>query len=402
MRETHNDPIQNLSWRRLYTDAALVWTLLDILSERKSQPIKNENFWTEAVGRLDHSIVIAGAPGEGRLDLVLDTIEQIQIVYLARNHSPFDTNLPVPPGQDTARDDPQISGACLPVPVLSSPPSVSAFRAAHSRTPFILRRFANDWPAICRRKWASKSYLHNAAGRGRIVPVEIGRDYRTEDWTQRMMGWDEFLDYLFSDTDSNENPDLDKIDQTKVLYLAQYDLFKQFHSLRRDIVIPDYIYASLSPPDHYPQYRPPANDEELVLNAWFGPRDTISPAHTDPYFNLYTQVVGRKTVWLAPPSVSDILSPVSESLNSGVSSPPLLQHHNPTEIGTTNSMLSNTSQLDVFAPTSDLQKEPKFLQKVVPVAMSAVLEEGDMLFFPPGWWHAFRSETPSFSVSMWF
>ena len=45
---------------------------------------------------------------------------------------------------------------------------------------------------------------------------------------------------------------------------------------------------------------------------------------------------------------------------------------------------------------------PDFWKDVPPRAMSVTLEPGDLLFFPPGWWHAMRSEETSFSVSMWF
>ncbi len=62
--------------------------------------------------------------------------------------------------------------------------------------------------------------------------------------------------------------------------------------------------------------------------------------------------------------------------------------------------MSNTSQVDVFAP--DDSKCPLFAEHVVPTAMCATLEPGDVLYFPPGWWHAMRSEETSFSVSMWF
>jgi lysine-specific demethylase 8 len=78
--------------------------------------------------------------------------------------------------------------------------------------------------------------------------------------------------------------------------------------------------------------------------------------------------------------------------------------HNPAA-NTTNPSMSNTSQVDVFASATaeqGRQIHPLFWEKVVPNAFSAVLEPGDLLFFPPGWWHAMRSEEKSFSVSMWF
>lgn len=91
------------------------------------------------------------------------------------------------------------------------------------------------------------------------------------------------------------------------------------------------------------------------------------------------QVVGRKTVWIAPPSVSDFMYASGEDIR-------------------------NTSRVDVFAEdTAHVAKEwPEFATRVVPQAMSFLLEPGDMLFLPPGWWHAMRSEELSFSVSFWF
>lgn len=67
--------------------------------------------------------------------------------------------------------------------------------------------------------------------------------------------------------------------------------------------------------------------------------------------------------------------------------------------------MSNTSCVDVFAtpvPGQEPEMHPDFWEKVAPNAISATLEPGDLLFFPPGWWHAMRSEEKSFSVSMWF
>lgn len=66
----------------------------------------------------------------------------------------------------------------------------------------------------------------------------------------------------------------------EVLYLAQHTLLTQFPALRSDIMVPDYAYASLPSPSTFSAYRPPGNDEQLVINAWLGPKGTVSPAHT--------------------------------------------------------------------------------------------------------------------------
>lgn len=89
------------------------------------------------------------------------------------------------------------------------------------------------------------------------------------------------------------------------------------------------------------------------------------------------QVVGRKTVWLAHSQFVEEMYPLSSA-----------------------SGLSNTTSLDVFS--SALDQPPLFVSNVIPESMAITLNPGDLLFFPPGWWHAMRSEDKSFSVSFWF
>jgi len=67
------------------------------------------------------------------------------------------------------------------------------------------------------------------------------------------------------------------------------------------------------------------------------------------------------------------------------------------------SALSNTSRVDVFSHAQEGGgAHAAFWAHAVPHAMHATLEPGDVLLFPPGWWHAMRSEETSFSVSMWY
>jgi len=66
------------------------------------------------------------------------------------------------------------------------------------------------------------------------------------------------------------------------------------------------------------------------------------------------------------------------------------------------SELGNTSQVDVFSDVDQLKNFPNFIRDVIPISKSVTLGPGDVLFFPPGWWHAMKSETTSFSLSMWF
>jgi hypothetical protein len=90
------------------------------------------------------------------------------------------------------------------------------------------------------------------------------------------------------------------------------------------------------------------------------------------------QVVGTKTVWLAPPKFIAEMYPLQS--DSG---------------------LSSTTSLDVFSPITE-EAYPLFVAHVLNESMATMLHPGDLLFFPAGWWHAMRSEEKSFSVSFWF
>lgn len=283
----------SLAWRRLYSDTSLIWSLMDSCVNQS-----NVAAFEEAIARLDRAIIVAGAPGEGRLDLILDLIELIQRAYLPLSGMPSQ-NICTEScfRSDIKSHNTPVASSSKAIPSLPRAPTLSAFQSKHCHRPFILRGFAGDWPALSEHNWTSKDYLLDVAGRGRLVPVEIGSDYRTDDWKQTIMRWEDFLNYLL--------PMDSRPPSQEVIYLAQHDLFKQFPALRRDIVVPDYVYSALQPPKSYLKYRPPSNPDELVVNVWFGPKGTESPAHTvrlylvvdilntvltrikDPYYNLY-------------------------------------------------------------------------------------------------------------------
>ena len=110
--------------------------------------------------------------------------------------------------------------------------------------------------------------------------------------------------------------------------------------------------------------------------------------------------MGRKTVWLAPPECTPYMYAYPPATNGSGEAKLPEQPKNPAQ-NTTSPSMSNTSQIDVFSEVSE-DKYPSFAKRVVPEAMCVTLEAGDLLFFPPAWWHALRSEETSFSVSMWF
>ncbi|KAF8687588.1 Clavaminate synthase, partial [Rhizoctonia solani] len=359
-------------WRRLYTDTVLL-RCLKLLKEKspigKSENAQSNDEWERAIQLLDQAIILAGAPGEGRLELTLSCISFIQRWYL-----PLVVDISMP--HRVLSQQPTLSLGTDLVPTITPPPSLSAFPARAHR-PFVLPGFASSWPATT--NWKSKSYLVSSAGRGRIVPVERGGDYRTDDWSVELMPWSDFLDKIGWG---------EEVDDSERLYLAQHSLFTQFPKLRADIQVPDYVYAE---PESHPCYvGPPGNNEQLVINAC--PNNTPS-----------VQIVGFKIIWLAPPEASSgmyAFNPISKPSHEGDS--PTEPSRDPKREG----MMGNTSSIDVFALSASNTHDPSyplFFSHTLPMAQSVVLNPGDALIIPPGWWHAMRGVGGnSFSVSFWF
>jgi hypothetical protein len=245
-------------WIRLYTDAAILKSLADVDATSAIQSLET----------LDRAIIICGLAG-ARLEMILSLINAIQRQYFSGPSLAVTLGVVSKP----FRREIQLSSSHHKIPCLSESPSLLVFQSNLADGPFIIRGYAQDWPAMREHPWWSAAYLRFVSGPGRIVPVEIGKDYRADGWTQMLMPWDDFLSTL--DLTDQLSPQA----STHCYYLAQHNLFMQFPALRDDIIIPDYVYASVTSPD-FPRYRPPGNDEQLVLNTWLGPGGTMSPAHT--------------------------------------------------------------------------------------------------------------------------
>uniref|UniRef100_A0A0B6ZHS4 JmjC domain-containing protein 5 n=2 Tax=Arion vulgaris TaxID=1028688 RepID=A0A0B6ZHS4_9EUPU len=227
-------------------------------------------------------------------------------------------------------------------------PSVQMFQAMFMDLghPVVITDAIGYWPALTTRRW-SLDYLRSVAG-CRTVPVEIGTRYTEDSWTQKLMTINEMIDTYITNPEAN----------TKA-YLAQHQLFDQVWELRDDISVP--VYCCLG------------EDEDVDINAWFGPAGTISPLHQDPKHNFLCQVMGKKYVRLYSDEHTDSVYP----------HPTLLLH--------------NTSQIDLDSP--DLTQFPNFSS--IP-CLECILRPGDMLYIPPGHWHYVKSLSVSFSVSFWW
>ena len=217
-----------------------------------------------------------------------------------------------------------------------------------SETPVLIQNCMQFWPAMGACRW-STDYLRRIAG-WRLVPVELGSRYTEDSWSQQLMTVNEFVDKYMEKTAT---------EGSVVGYLAQHQLFDQILELRDDIVVPDYCALG--------------ETDDVDVNAWFGPKGTISPLHQDVKQNFLCQVVGEKYLRLYSRDLTSEIYPHEGHL------------------------LSNTSQVDV--ENVDSEKFPKF--SGLPY-LECVLSAGDMLYIPPLYWHYVRSLTDSFSVSFWW
>ena len=283
----------SLMCRTLYTDVAITMSCCHLL--RKPSNTSEDDFQSifNAIQGLDRAIVFAGVPD--RLDLVHELIETLQRQYLIPKSATNEYLL-----ENATRGRQQHGPTSTPVPQVH----LQGLFPSDLSTPFVIPGAISDWPAISDpdHAWNSIDYLLGVAGPGRIVPVEIGNDYRADNWSQKMMLWEDFLHWLRTS---------DGVRKEEMVYLAQHSLLTQFPKLRDDILIPDLVY--FVPETREADYKPPANAEGFIINAWLGPKGTISPAHKvrfhhfpssnvqrfsshqDPYFNCYGKLLAPGT-----------------------------------------------------------------------------------------------------------
>jgi len=119
---------------------------------------------------------------------------------------------------------------------------------------------------------------------------------------------------------------------------------------------------------HWPTYF----DKMGPPRFWVGPAGTVTPLHCDYDDNIFAQVWGRKRIFLSPPHHDTFLYP-SEA----------------------NAILFG-SPFDPEAP--DFQRFPLARQATM---IECLVEPGDMLYVPAGWYHQVRALTFSLSSNRW-
>ncbi|KAI0014304.1 Clavaminate synthase-like protein [Xylariaceae sp. FL0662B] len=430
-----------ICWRQLYTDASILKFCFNILRSSlfqsnaagsdKDHGLVNSKGGelSDLVKTLDLAIILAGAAGEQRGRRWIDSALRLLHELWMERAATEDTSSPDRPAKRVKPAQAQNSGFSSTRDELAgtfsaaepfTPPikrpikrvealSMEEFQAHLDNArdsklgpePLMLRGAIQNWPALTTNPWNKPSYLLSSTFDGfRLVPVEIGRSYVDEGWGQKIITFGEFLRaYIDQTLPARPQDNASKVEDASPLsperpiaYLAQHPLFTQIPGLRNDILVPDYCYTSPPPHPSDPSIDQPELDEPL-LNAWFGPPGTITPLHNDPYHNILAQVVGRKYLRLYSPLQTERMR--ARGKENGV------------EMGNTSSMdVGVVEGWDTALSDDDDDDEQPSRGSVdafreVPF-LDCILEPGDTLYIPIGWWHYVRGLSVSFSVSFWW
>lgn len=432
--EIRTFPLQNVKpiSFQLYTDASLVKAIQVIeravrintvsggRGSRDTVGIEGTKWIDETVDILDRALIVAG--GLGREEEVHSILEGLRYVVEAGG----DEDLVERPRKRVKIDGVTslLPNDAVMVPRIKFPveravrPNLENFQmhATKERTPLILEDILGQWPAM--ERWKYIGYWMTATLEGRrLVPVEIGQSYMDDDWSQMLLPFKRFLEEFVLPLGA------DRAEPLETGYLAQHDLFRQIPGLSNDIVVPDYCYCQVPGPTEVDkmarsngtsgeQYQSgkmisgwesaQSTDAEsegaIHQNIWFGGR-TVSPLHHDPYHNILCQVHGTKYIRLYAPRYSDRLFPRSAEETA----PHVASAQRSVEKPYTIDM-SNNSRLDIYAmelsPDEDWEETWPGIGSVP--FLECVLEAGQALYIPVGWWHYVRSCSAGISVSFWW
>jgi len=210
--------------------------------------------------------------------------------------------------------------------------------------PLILSKIMRNWKALT--VW-SPAYLRNVC-RDQAVEVMMERNsdprYEINSFQHKMqIPFSEYVDLVTGSGETND------------FYMTANNHF--FDSPAAQPLLEDIVA--------FPEYLD-ADRLHSHTFLWFGPGGTVTPLHHDTSNILFAQVYGRKRITLISPNQT-----------------PLVYN----EIGV-------FSEVDCGRP--DLEKFPAF-RKVR--KLDVLLNPGQVLFIPVGWWHYVRSLDISISMS---
>lgn len=214
-----------------------------------------------------------------------------------------------------------------------------------NNTPVVIEGLAKDWPA--RKRW-TLDYLEEILG-DEVVEVTAGREADPDyDANFKKHSTDMTLrDFLWKIRDAGTSNDT---------YMTANNRIMERPAFLR-------LAEDVTPPVAYVD----GDRFSGCTSLWMGPAGTVTPLHHDNTNILFCQVVGRKRFHLASPLETDLLKWATR-------------------------VYYNRADLEV----RDLEQFPELKDAHI---KETVLEPGDALFIPVGWWHQVRSLDLSISFS---
>ncbi len=210
----------------------------------------------------------------------------------------------------------------------------------HKNRPLLMRQMMSEWGA--RQRW-SLEFFHQMASDQQVL-LEEGNVMQGETGF-RSQSFKDFVGQLMQS----------KAGDGKTAYLSVFRLFDEFPELRKDV---DFSLL----------------DQHKIKSStvgWIGPAGTVTGFHIDWGDNILAQIAGRKLLHLVAPAESAKMYP-SKKFDQG----------------------TTISQVDL--ENYDAEKFPEFAEAR---KHRIVLQPGEMIFIPRGWWHHVRSLDVSISVS---
>lgn len=209
------------------------------------------------------------------------------------------------------------------------------------KKPVLLKGYANNWKAT--KEWDFE-FLSNLKF-NKPVRIEVGNVIQNNTNVLRI----DFKTYINQIINSTTDNDDDKP------YLSMFNVFDHLPDLINDTDL-----SILT--DHTKHDFP---------GVWIGPSGTITGFHWDTADNILTQIKGKKLVLLASPKYKK-------------------------EMYTSKKYDLDSIASHVDVNNYDEKKHPKFKDVQF---LKVILEPGDTLYVPRGWWHYVKSLDASISVS---
>ena len=201
--------------------------------------------------------------------------------------------------------------------------------------PYLIKNYAKDWHAY--KNW-SFEYIKNLDSNLAVNAI-AGNYSEKEELVPWKLG--SYIEKIVSNETSN--------------YLALFQIFKEFPDLKKHIQYQDVKKNSMY----------------CHLLSWIGPKGAITGFHADWGENINTSIRGKKRFYLVSPKYNECMYPSKKFERA-------------------------TTLCHIDPKNYDEKKFPLFkkakLEKVI-------LEEGDALYIPRGWWHYTESLTPTINVS---